>query len=211
MKTVLSAAIRAPSGENAQPWRFRVANETIMLLHDSASDQSLYNYKGYGTLTAHGAALENISIAALALGYKPTIDLFPSDDAPEHIANIRLGTKGEPDREIEGLYRAIANRSTNRKPYGKLALKQSSSTHMDQSGRKYLPEVRYERVSDLSDIRKLSRVASTNEEIMLGNRHLHSFFFSHLSWTQEEDARKKIGFYISEKSKKRFYKTYTGS
>jgi hypothetical protein len=35
-----------------------------------------------------------------------------------------------------------------------------------------------------------------NEEIMLANKSLHSFFFSHLNWTKEEDEQKKLGFYI---------------
>ncbi len=31
---------------------------------------------------------------------------------------------------------------------------------------------------------------------MLGNHELHDFFFSHISWTKEEDQQKKVGFYI---------------
>jgi hypothetical protein len=31
---------------------------------------------------------------------------------------------------------------------------------------------------------------------MLGNQELHGFFFSHLTWTKEEDTAKKLGFYI---------------
>jgi hypothetical protein len=51
-------------------------------------------------------------------------------------------------------------------------------------------------VEERKDIEHLGRVGSANEEVMLGNRALHQFFFSHVNWTKKEDEKKKIGFYI---------------
>ena len=49
---------------------------------------------------------------------------------------------------------------------------------------------------DRENIERLARVGGANEEVMLSNDMLRDFFLSHLTWTKEEDERKRVGLYI---------------
>lgn len=52
IQKILEIAVNAPSGENCQPWRFRVEGEKIWVYNNPESDQSLYNYAQCGSLVA---------------------------------------------------------------------------------------------------------------------------------------------------------------
>lgn len=195
LRSLIQAAIEAPSGENAQPWRFRVTDRSLFVFNNSASDQSLYNFNNYGQLVCEGAAVENILIQAEAHGVQTTLHAFPDPANPDLIARIDLG--GPTEAISTALAEVIPTRTTNRKPYKKAPLKnadleaiQASVSTFQQSGLSFTWHTAQK------EIQALARVGSTNEEIMLGNQELHGFFFSHLTWTKEEDAKKKLGFYI---------------
>ncbi len=70
MQKILEAGVRAPSGENCQPWRFVVAGDTLSIFNIPERDLSPYNFNQLGSMVAHGALIENIVIAATAFGYR---------------------------------------------------------------------------------------------------------------------------------------------
>jgi hypothetical protein len=195
-RTIIEAALQAPSGENSQPWLFQIGDYAIELFHDTQSDTSLYNYENRGSLVAHGAAIENMCISAASLGLTAEVLLFPDTKNPTHIATLRF-SPAVPDSESKRLSAAIFERTSNRKPYKKEML---AHEHVDALESAALPfasqGLRYHRVTDPEHIKALGVVAATNEEVMLQNKQLHQFFFSHLLWTKEEDEQKKVGFYI---------------
>ncbi len=197
IRAVISGAIEAPSGENAQPWRFRVIGKTIEFHHHPKSDQSLYNYKGFGTLVCEGSALENMLVVARSLGYQPLLTLFPDASDENFIASITLGERGVPDAHEQTLARVIPLRTTNRKKYSKKPVPEDAVRAFEQAARVFATDgISFQRVTDKKTMDRLAVVASTNERLMLGNEELHHFFFSHLTWTQAEDREKKVGFYI---------------
>lgn len=196
VRAVMEAGMEAPSGENAQPWRFHNEGTTIELHHHKESDQSLYNYNNYGTLVCEGAALENMLIAARALGYTPRVALLPGSKT-DCIARLELGGKNQPDREEEKLFSIMRTRTTNRKKYQKKDIPSEVGASLEKAAESFASDgIRLIRVKDTKIITTLARVASTNERIMLGNQELHHFFFNHLTWTEKEDKEKKVGFYI---------------
>src|SRR3989344_2053452 len=196
MRGILEAAIQAPSGENAQPWRFRIQGDTILQFHDPGSDESLYNYNGYGTLVAHGAGLENMALAAVAKGYTANIRIFPDQSNKNLIAELKIAA-GTSDAPSSSLADFIGKRATNRKPYEVKPLTEEAGSALEKAAAPFASQgISYSRITDRKKMGVLAEVASTNERIMLGNKELHRFFFSHLTWTPEEDARVKRGFYI---------------
>ncbi|MDP2648688.1 MAG: hypothetical protein Q8P19_02200 [bacterium] len=196
LRRIIKAGIYAPSGENAQPWRFHAESNSIELREDPGSDASLYNLGRRGTLIAMGAAIENMVHAAGSLGYELSIHAFPSGFDDTIIARLTI-KKGSHKTGGSTLARAIRARVTNRKPFRTDPLTDEDSSALVNAADYFSNGgVRLVRVTDVPSIGRLAVVGSTNERVMLGNRELHSFFFGHLTWSKEEDDRVKRGFYI---------------
>src|SRR5882672_7454414 len=111
---ILEAAIRAPSGENSQPWRFKVEGDRVWLLNYPDADRSLYNFHQNGSLVSHGTVIANMRIAAQHLGLEATVKLFPDDTKENLVATIDFKEVGP---EVALLYDVIGKRVTNRKHY----------------------------------------------------------------------------------------------
>jgi len=191
IRHILQDAILAPSGENCQPWSFRVSGKIIELFNLSGRDQSLYNRGQRGSYIAHGALLKNLEISALQLGYTIALNLFPEPENKEHVATIVL--EKIPAKE-SALYGAIAKRVTNRKPYINKALPDNELNEL----MKNIPgnSIKISITQKDSDKKTLAKVGGINESVMMSNKFLHNFFFSHVTWTKEEDEQRKVGFFI---------------
>lgn len=190
LKNILEAGSLAPSGENAQPWRFKIKDNIIYQYLVPERDQSLYSWGHRASYIAHGAVLENIKIASNQLGYNAKIDLFPNTSDINLIARITLA-KSTPKNEP--LFHYIEKRITNRKPYEvKPLTREQKNALLAVTG----GGIRFSMTEDREKIAQLGRVGSTNEEVMLSNKKLHHFFFSHINWTLEEENEKRYGFYI---------------
>jgi nitroreductase len=109
---LLAAAVRAPSGDNTQPWRFAVDAEagTIAVHVDAARDPSPMNANQRMARIAAGAALENLLRAARGRGWDAELEPAP---APA-LAKVRLAGRGDREGPEED---AIAGRVTNRRAY----------------------------------------------------------------------------------------------
>jgi hypothetical protein len=190
IKKIILAATRAPSGDNCQPWRFVVNDSTIFLYNVPERDESFYNVGQRGSHVAHGAAIENIDIAASSLGYRTDIKIFSDNSEQNLIAEIKLEQNTTKE---ETLYPYIEKRVTNRKPYLDTPLNNVQIDELSKSKRE-ITEVFFTTISDR--IVRLAEIGSTNEKIMLGNKAIHSFFFNHINWSEKEELRKRYGFYL---------------
>ena len=113
VEKVLEAATRAPSGDNLQPWRFRVEGSSIHVLRDPSRDRSAYNLlaRARPDLIAIGACIENAALEAGRLGYSVAATPFPSPEEPLLCATLDL----EPgDEAPDPLAASIDERRTNR-------------------------------------------------------------------------------------------------
>src|SRR5262249_30330288 len=108
----LSAAIRAPSGDNMQPWRFEVDSGAgrIAFFVDPARDPSPMNAGQRMSRVALGAALENLLRTAGLNGWEARLE----GPAPPALAAIHVVAVPADSRQVE---RVIADRVTNRRPY----------------------------------------------------------------------------------------------
>jgi|CXWL01.1.fsa_nt_gi nitroreductase len=195
IRALIEAAIQAPSGENAQPWRFRFENNALSMYHNSASDESLYNFNNYGTYVCEGAAVENMLVKAEAMGHALRLEILPDPQNTFLVGRVSLD--GNTPQRSEELAKAIPTRTTNRRAYKKTPFTKEDVEALESSFAFFEGEgIRHLRITDRKKITALSKVGSSNEQIMLGNEELHGFFFSHLTWSEKEDREKKVGFYI---------------
>src|SRR5581483_12269320 len=104
IEKIIAASIKAPSGENCQPWKILIKDREIELYNDPTKDMSLYNFEQKGSMAAHGAFVENLVIASKHEGLDPKLVLFPDSTNSELIAKINFA---ESQPQTEDLYEAI--------------------------------------------------------------------------------------------------------
>ena len=185
----LEKALKAPSGENCQPWRFVVHGDIVELWNRPERDRSLYNWGQRASYLACGAALENMVLALGEKGYSCDVRYFPSGDE-SHVATISMSQHVEADP----LAKWIDERTTNRKPYER--------TPLIEDDRKALfdslvdPAIKLKLVESRGDILAIGDVGAVNEVVMLTNKKLRDFFFGHVNWTARQDRERSVGFYI---------------
>lgn len=189
IKSLLYLATTAPSGDNCQPWRFKVNEFQIDLYNDPVVDTSYYNYLQRASLISHGAILENISIAAPTFGFKPVFQLFPDEDNVDHIAKITLVECPRSETELAPF---IKDRVTNRKKYTGGAF---DEVHVDalKPDHKDLSRVKIYLINSRKELQVLSKVISLSDRLVFENEKLHKFLFDHIRWSDEEALRHRDG------------------
>ncbi|WP_239020497.1 hypothetical protein [Nakamurella antarctica] len=116
LDTVLTAAGRAPSLHNSQPWKFSMTTASIQLHADHSRALPGTDPDGREMLLSCGAALLNLRLAVGRAGVAARVTLFPAGvDGP--IASIESDGVGRLSPESAELERAIVHRRTNRRPF----------------------------------------------------------------------------------------------
>jgi hypothetical protein len=115
-RLLITAAARAPSVHNTQPWRFRVSADMVELWTDPRRKLRV-DPSGREMLVSCGAALFGLRLAVRSLGYLPVTDLLPDPAQLRLMARIRAGT-AEPATGLERqLLDAVPHRHTHRGPF----------------------------------------------------------------------------------------------
>ncbi|MDP1707238.1 MAG: nitroreductase, partial [bacterium] len=186
---ILRRAVHAPSGDNSQPWRFRLDKGAIVLFNLPNADATLYNFRQRGSYVAHGALIENLSILAAEQGYHCDIELFPNiPDATARISFTAAAPVAVP------LAHAIEQRTTNRKPYRRVPLEtEHRGALLEAVERNAGIKLRY--AEGKESLALLARTVSVNERLLMENRTLHDFLFGIIRWSREEE-RAKPGLYL---------------
>jgi hypothetical protein len=68
IRTLVSYAVSAPSGGNSQPWRFVARGSELDCYRDTTRSGSVLDFRGWFSNLAIGAAIENLHLAAAAMG-----------------------------------------------------------------------------------------------------------------------------------------------
>ncbi|WIY00433.1 nitroreductase family protein [Amycolatopsis mongoliensis] len=117
VKSVIGAAVLAPSTHNTQPWRFRCTPAGLELHTDPDRALPVADADQRELLLSCGAALFNLRTAIHALGAHPATTLLPRRDDPTLLAVVRPFAVRKPDRRLVELAGAIPRRHTNRTPF----------------------------------------------------------------------------------------------
>ena len=115
IERILDAGRWAPSGDNAQPWRFEVRSDDDVVVCVRREVGNVYEYRdGEPTLLSAGALLENMAVAAPIFG-KDLTWRYQGSEAGEHRIQVRVtsAATASPDP----LFSQIYQRSVDRRPY----------------------------------------------------------------------------------------------
>lgn len=191
LEKIIGLAVSAPSGDNAQPWRFEAKGNELHI-YNVRNDTMVYNFRERGSYIAHGALIENIIIASSQMGHHPNIILFPERGNDDFIARITFRPAAPAD---DPLYPFITVRATNRKPYKDVRLSAeqkeillSTPQEIGKGGRVLLVEEKQKK-------EELAYAISRCDRFLFENRAIHDFLFAHVNWTEKEEREKRSGLY----------------
>ncbi|HEX3756000.1 MAG TPA: hypothetical protein VHV26_13085 [Rhizomicrobium sp.] len=128
LEPILEAARWAPSGDNAQPWRFEIEGENDLTVSILRERGNVYEYRdGEPTLISAGALLENIALAAPGQGKQASWRYRGSDEGAHRIA---VHFEDAPAERPNPLADLIPVRSVDRRPYRMRPLPSASKTQL---------------------------------------------------------------------------------
>ncbi len=184
-RSLIGAAVLAPSHWNTQPWRFEVEGPVIRLLGDPQRALPIIDPGQRAMRLSLGAALENLLVAARAWGLRPTVNYVASgDDAGGTVAEVRWSSGGA--RRDQALFHAIVARRTNRREYDGRGLFRENRDALTVQ----VPDAfRVHWVDDRDEIHALGQIAhdAVHEQVMDRQAQAERF-----AWTRfDDDARRR--------------------
>jgi len=186
---LVQAAIQAPSGDNAQPWQFRLTDNDIHVFLNPQADMSFFNIRQTASIIACGAAMENIRLAAPAMGLDAATQILP-DAAQENLmatVHIQPGDQG-----VDPLAQHIWTRCTNRRPYSKRPLPDWVQADLKARIRN-IPEAQLHLLTGSSKLRKLAKVIYLADRIRTEHQGLHEHFTSMIRFNVQEAQQRRDG------------------
>ena len=159
LEEILDIARWAPSGDNAQPWRFRLLdNETVSVSVRDDSYSNIYEYRNAEpTLLSAGMLLESMRIAASAFNRNMN---WRYEDQVNSVHRIIAQFPSRGDMEPDPLYSYLSTRSVNRRPYQIRRLSTEAKDVLTAALGDRLTWTAYERFSDRLRLARLNAIAT---------------------------------------------------
>lgn len=117
LRAALALAVRAPSVQNAQPWRFRISDRGVDVYLDPARVQPPTDAARRAAVVSCGAALHHLRIALAAAGWSAVVRRLPEPADPNHLASIEL-VPHRPTTLERSLSNAITRRQSDTRKLG---------------------------------------------------------------------------------------------
>lgn len=111
---IVTAATRAPSIHNTQPWLFTASPDRLVVYTDPARALPVLDPTGRQRVISCGVAVEFARVAIRAAGYTVDLELFPDADDPDHLADLYVGAPDTATEEERQLLAAVERRHTQR-------------------------------------------------------------------------------------------------
>lgn len=186
---LLQAAVQAPSGDNVQPWQFRLAGNDIHVFLNPEADASFFNVRQTASIIACGAAMENIRLAATTMGMDATTQIRP-DAAQENLMATVCIHPGA--HTADPLARHIWTRCTNRRPYSKRPLPEWVQADL-KARIQSISEARLHLLTTRAQLRKLAKVIYLADRIRTEHQGLHEHFTSMIRFSMKEAEQRRDG------------------
>lgn len=130
IEEILNLARWAPSGDNAQPWRFRILDASTVEIELRIAHGSVYEYRGgEPTLLSAGFLLESLHVAASGFGWQLEWALQGSEAEP--VLLVRFSPAAEP--EVSPLFAVLTLRSVDRRGYRRRSLRADEKAALEAS------------------------------------------------------------------------------
>ncbi len=187
---IFRAGIQAPSGDNAQPWRFASKENQISLYLNRDKDRSFFNVRQIASIISCGCVLENMKIAASVFGLKADIERFPERSDTDLVAVVSLAQKEcSKDKLADEIYK----RHTNRKSYNKKYISPSVLESLHKSIGS-IPGTKLHFITKPEDLKEIAKIIYQVDRIRTEHRPLHEHLMEMIRFTDSDALAKKDGF-----------------
>ncbi|MFE0965483.1 Acg family FMN-binding oxidoreductase [Streptomyces fungicidicus] len=163
VQALLAAGVAAPSIHNTQPWRFGLDpdSRSILVRVDRRRGLPMTDPRLRAQYLSVGAAVFNLRVAAVHLGWHPVVRLRHAGDDPDLLATVQLtGTAEGAQPSLQVLYEAVERRHTSRMPFTGRPVPDSIVSEMISSAR---AEGAHLDVPDILATRRLLRLTAAAE------------------------------------------------
>jgi len=158
LEKLLNVARWAPSGDNAQPWTFRIDSEDRITLHIHCAAGNVYEYAdGQPTLISAGTLLENIEIAAPAFGRKAS---WRYQGCSNGVHAIEISLQQSDTGGTSPLFDEIGRRSVDRRPFRTRALSKDQKSALAAEVSRDISLCWFESLADRRKVAGLTRLAT---------------------------------------------------
>lgn len=172
---VLDLARWAPSGDNAQPWRFELLGDRAFAVHGQPGGD-IYDLQGHATQLALGALLETITIAATASGARAEIQ--PRQE--KGVFDVKLVEAAAEDA-ASPLAPVIRLRRVQRRPMSTKPLTARQRDALVEAAAPY--EVRF--LSSWRDRRRAAKLNFANSLLRLGTPEAFDTHAAAIDWNTD--------------------------
>ncbi len=195
---LVSAAIAAPSGGNAQPWKWFVSGNNLFLFHDRIRSVSLLDYADTASHIGLGAATENLILKAHSMNLEVFLKHFlPGKD--KLVAMFRFYSKDKTPQDlpvephaVDDLASVIFLRSTNRKIGTRKPIDEQILKEIRDAVRT-IPGAGLHFLQKPDDLERCGEIIASVERIRLLHTVGHTNFVNEIRWTREEAERTRDG------------------
>lgn len=193
IRRVIEAAIRAPSGDNCQPWWFRLKDDTVLQVGiEPVRAKSFFDYKHSGTLLSLGCVLENMQIQAAWEGMSMKVLESSNYSFDDPRIDIEFSYE-ETEKPEESLLKAVYNRTVNRRPFYPVKLK---SDVLEKFNSETENGIKTHWFQSKEDKKKWGRVIYLADRIRFSHQLIHEEVFAKILLSKEEAEEKRIGLEI---------------
>ena len=186
---IIKAGIQAPSGDNAQPWKFAKSNNRIDLHLDKNADNSFFNVNQMASIISCGAVIENMKVAATRFGLKA--DLCYGQDCNI----VQMDFSRTDTIEEDTLADHIWKRKTNRKLFDTQKVSQVLLDELRNSIQE-IPGTDIHFLTDRLQLKKLAQLVGQADQIRAERQDLHEHLIKMIRFSPAEASKKRDGFYI---------------
>lgn len=187
LRSLLEAALSAPSGDNCQPWKIVLRPAGFDVRFEPARAEAILDVNGLASRMALGALLENAQIFARAHGLSLRWLLDPEPGDPLLQARVLIERAEVP---TEDLARWLPERHTNRHPYATTPLAAQERVLLEAEA--VAPaEVRL--LTDRPRIETFARLVEVADRTRAETKRAHEDLHRWLRWTPEEVTRTRDG------------------
>ncbi len=185
IRFLVSMGTWATSADNCQPWKFTWDGETLSLLKDPDRSGFFYDVNHESTFITFGAVIENIRVAATHYGFEASINMFPSKDNPDVMAEMRFQ---KTDVGEDPLFPFLMNRCVNRKPYRKEKVENDIVDELKDTVAE-IPGAGMVWMDDEGVQRRMRKIIFDADRVLFENQRLHEGLFRWIRFGREEESK----------------------
>lgn len=200
LDVLIGSAVLAPSGGNAQPWKWHWHSGALYLFRETGAETRLVDYNSTASYIALGAASENLVLQAHEMGYEVVIKKFPLGEPGLLVAVFTFHEKAgdvadaEPHM-VNELVAAIPLRVANRmlKITG-----QVPETALDTIRETVLtvPGAKLTLLTEEGPLQSIAEIIGKADRIRVMHEGGHQDFMEEMVWTEEQAKRTGKGIEI---------------